>query len=145
MVFAKAREFRFSNFFQLGSSFVILISVVGYSTFAFAATPTIEILSMWNKNTTIPSQFFQKLIFPSSGKDFPSTPLPLRISDFGKDILANLNYAVFFRHHRHCVFSRSDLATDQLHALKSLLCIPAVCKWRIHSSNIKTSIVHKIH
>ena len=35
--FAKAREFDFFTFFQLVSSFVMLISVVGHSTFAFAA------------------------------------------------------------------------------------------------------------
>ena len=37
-VFAKAREFYFFTFFQLVSSFVMLISVVGHSTFAFAPT-----------------------------------------------------------------------------------------------------------
>ena len=32
---------------------------------------------MLNKNTQIPSQFFQKWIFPSFGKDFSSTTIPM--------------------------------------------------------------------
>jgi len=63
-VFAKAREFDFFTFFQLVSSFVMLMSVVGHSTFAFAALLTIEILTMSGKNTKKPSQFFQKVDFP---------------------------------------------------------------------------------
>ena len=78
--FAKAREFCFFTFFQLVSSFVILISVVGHSTFAFADPAhdlnSIKLIECEIKTRKYLANFFKKWIFPSFGKDLSSTPPP---------------------------------------------------------------------